>query len=333
MVVSNRSHLILPALCVLLGVAALSPPRARAQSDSSKIATPNGMVPIAPSGDKSADNSNRAGKDGQNVFNTTAPQGGAPADLADRVGIEQNLDAKLPLDLKFKDETGKVVRLGDYFGPGKKPVMLTMLQLTCDQICSAQFGAMISTFRDPAFGFVPGKEFEVLTVSIDPKESPMIAQDVQTEQLKALGNPDAKAGWHFLTGKEKEIKELAKVLGIKYIWDDQSKQYIHPDGIALVTPDGHISRYFMRLDYQPRDLRYSVIEASKDRIGTVLDQIALSCFHYNPTTGKYTFQVMAILRFVGVAFVMGCLAAIAFALIREKRGSVKTSEVSNVKPA
>lgn len=329
MVVSNCSRHLLPTLCTLFSMAMLSLAPARAQDGQTvKVTTPNGMVPIAPSG-----NSNHAGKDGQNIFDTTAPQGGAPADLADRVGIEQNLDAKLPLDLQFKDETGKVVHLADYFGQGKKPVMLTMLQLTCDQICSAQFGAMISTFRDKAFGFTPGKEFEVLTVSIDPKESPMIAQDVQTEQLKALGNPAAKEGWHFLTGDEKNTKALAKVLGIKYIWDAGSKQYIHPDGIVLATPDGHISRYFMRLDYQPRDLRYSVIEASKDRIGTVLDQIALSCFHYNPTTGKYTFQVMALLRIVGIAFVAGTVSAIAFALLRERKGGAKGPEISKVKPA
>ena len=313
MVVSHRSRTLTPALFALIGAALLSPLSAHAQTDKA----PNGLVPIAPSNSAPVN----AGKDGQNIFDTTAPNGGAPADLANRVGIDQKLDEKLPMDLQFKDETGKVVHLGDYFGAGKKPVMLTMLQLTCDQICSAQFGAMTTTFRDRAFGFTPGKEFEVLTVSIDPKETPEIASDVQTEQLKALGNPAAKDGWHFLTGDAKNTKSLAKALGVKYIWDDQSKQYIHPDGIALATPDGHISRYFMRLDYQPRDLRYSVIEASKDRIGTVLDQIALSCFHYNPSTGKYSFQVMAFLRIFGGAFVLGSVAAIGLAVMREKKGS------------
>ena len=337
MVVTPRSRRTLSTLCALLGVATLSLAPAslapaRAHGDDAKTAT-NGLVPIAPAPSEKVN----AGKDGQNIFDTTAPNGGAPADLAGRVGIDQNLDAPLPLDLQFKDETGKTVKLGDYFGSGKKPVMLTMLQLTCDQICSAQFGAMTTAFRDKAFGFTPGKEFEVLTVSIDPKESPMIAQDVQTEQLKALGNPAAKDGWHFLTGDEKNTKALAKALGIKYIWEAGSKQYIHPDGIVLATPDGHISRYFMRLDYQPRDLRYSVIEASKERIGTFLDQIALSCFHYNPSTGKYSFQVMAFLRIFGAAFVLGTATAIGLSLLREKRrgnsSSSKTSGAPGVKTA
>ena len=310
MFITQRSRTFWPALLVL-GCAALgaSAP-ARAQNQTA----PAGLVPIAPQGEATH---NHAGKDGQNLFDYTAPDGGAPADLANRVGIEQKLDAKVPQNLEFKDENGKTVKLGDYFG--KKPVLITMLQLTCDQVCSAQFGAMETAFKDAAFNFTPGQEFEILTVSIDPKESPLIAQDVKEEQLKNLGNPAAKDGWHFLTGDEKNTKALAKVLGIKYIWDEGSKQYIHPDGIVMATPDGHVSRYFMRLDYNPRDLRYSIIEASKDRVGTIIDQIALSCFHYNPATGKYTLQIMMFLRLVGGAFVLGSVGAIAFAMTREKR--------------
>ena len=310
MFITQRSRTFWPALLVL-GCATLG---AHAPARAQNKTAPAGLVPIAPQGEVAP---HHAGKDGQNLFDTTAPQGGAPADLANRVGIEQNLEAKVPSNLTFKDESGKTVKLGDYFG--KKPVLITMLQLTCDQVCSAQFGAMETAFKDSAFGFKPGEEFEILTVSIDPKESPLIAQDVKEEQLKNLGISGAEKGWHFLTGDEKNIKELSKVLGIKYIWDENSKQYIHPDGIVMATPDGRISRYFMRLDYNPRDLRYSIIEASKDRIGTIIDQIALSCFHYNPATGKYTLQIMMFLRLVGGAFVLGSVGAIAFAVTREKR--------------
>ena len=309
---TQRSRTLWPALLVI-GCAALgthAPARAQDQT------APAGLVPISPQG-QSPDTHNHAGKDGQNLFDYTAPNGGAPADLANRVGVDQKLDAKVPLDLEFKDENGKSVKLGDYFG--KKPVLITMLQLTCDQVCSAQFGAMEAAFKDAAFGFTPGKEFEILTVSIDSKETPLIAKDVQQEQLKNLGNSEATEGWHFLTGNEKSTKALAKTLGIKYIWDDNSKQYIHPDGIVMATPDGHVSRYFMRLDYKPRDLRYSIIEASKDRVGTIIDQIALSCFHYNPATGKYTLQIMIFLRLIGGAFVLGSVGAIALSVMREKR--------------
>ncbi len=308
---TQRSRTFWPALLLMGCASLLAHAPARAQSQTA----PAGLVPIAPQGDLG---SNHAGKDGQNIFDTTAPNGGAPADLVSRVGIDQNLDAKIPLDLQFKDEDGKTVELADYFG--KKPVLITMLQLTCDQVCSAQFGAMNTAFKDPKFGFTPGKEFEILTVSIDPKETPMIAKDVQDERIKDLGKPEAREGWHFLTGTKENTRALAKALGIKYIWEEKNGQFIHPDGIVMATPDGHVSRYFMRLDYDPRAMRYSIVEASKDRVGTIIDQIALSCFHYNPTTGKYTLQFMLVLRLLGGAFVLGSVGAIAFALMREKRG-------------
>lgn len=324
MFITPRSRSFWPALSVIgcAALCALTP--ALAQTAATSDGVPAGMKPIAPQQNSEPVN---AGKDGQNVFNYTAPNGGAPADLDKRVGVEQNLDAQVPLDLEFKDETGNTVKLGDYFNK-KKPILITMLQLTCDQVCSAQFGAMEASFKDKGFGFTPGKEFDILTVSIDPKESPMIAQDVKTEQLKNMNIPGAEKGWHFLTGDEKNTKALAKVLGIKYIWDEGSKQYLHPDGIVMATPDGHVSRYFMRLNYNPRDMRYSIIESSKDRIGTIIDQIALTCFHYNPLTGKYTLQIMMFLRLVGGAFVLGSVAAIAIAVMREKRGPKASVDAS-----
>ncbi|MBW3635557.1 MAG: SCO family protein [Armatimonadetes bacterium] len=258
---------------------------------------------------------NPAEKTGKNLFDYTAPDGGVPKDFKEKVGIDQNLDARLPLHLNFKDENGKSVTLGQYFG--RKPVMISMLQLTCDQVCSAQFGAMTASFNELQFS--AGKEFDVLTVSIDPREGPLIAQDAKDERLKEYQRASAKQGWHFLTGDEKNIKALAKSLGIKYIWDASSKQFIHPDGIVLATPDGRISRYFLQLNYDPRDLRFSVIEASKERIGSVIDQIALSCFHYNPVTGKYSFQVMAFVRIISLATVLGGLLGIAFMVMMEKR--------------
>lgn len=256
-----------------------------------------------------------AGKQGKNNWDYTAPNGGIPADLAQKVGVDQNVDGQVPLQLKFKDENGKAVQLSDYFG--KKPVMITMLQMTCDEVCSAQLEGMTASLNEIPFS--AGKEFNILNVSIDPREGPPIAEDAQAERLKEYNRPTAKAGWHFLTGDAQNIKALAKSLGIRYIWHEPTKQYIHPDGIVVATPEGKISRYFLRLDYQPRDLKFSIMEASKDRVGSVIDHIALSCFHYNPNTGKYSFQIMAFLRVVGAAFVLGCLAAIGGMVVLEKR--------------
>ncbi len=258
---------------------------------------------------------NPAEKNGKNLFDFTAPNGGAPKDMNERVRIDQKIDARLPLNLEFKDENGKKVVLGQYFG--HKPVMISMIQLTCDKVCSAQMDTMTASFNELQFS--AGKEFEVLTVSIDPREGPPIAKDVKDERLKIYERASAKDGWHFLTGDEKNIKALAASLGIKYMWDSGSKQFIHPDGIVLATPDGKVARYFMNLDYEPRALRFSVIEASKERVGNVIDQIALSCFHYNPQTGKYSFQVMSFVRVAGLATVFGALLGIALSVMKEKR--------------
>ncbi len=266
-----------------------------------------------------------AGKQGTNNWDYTAPDGGVPKDLAQKVGVDQKLDSQVPLDLSFKDETGKAVRLGEYFG--KKPVMITMLQMTCDQVCSAQLGAMTQSLNEIPFS--AGKEFEILNVSIDPREGPLIAQDAKDERLKEYKRPTAKEGWHFLTGDANNINALAKSLGIRYMWHEPTKQYIHPDGITLVTPEGRISRYFLSLNYQPQDFKFSLMEASKDRVGTLVDHLALSCFHYNPSTGKYSFQIMSFLRIVGLAFVVGTLLAIWGMVTMEKRRSGKPKSGGN----
>lgn len=273
-----------------------------------------------------------AGKQGKNNWDFTASDGGVPKDLAQKVGVDQKLDQQVPLQLKFKDETGKTVALSDYFG--KKPVMITMLQMTCDQVCSAQLEAMTTSLNELPFS--AGKEFEILNVSIDPREGPLVAADAQEERLKQYERPTAKQGWHFLTGDQKNIKSLAQALGIRYIWHEPTKQYIHPDGIVMVTPEGKISRYFLSLNYSAQDLKFSLMEASKDRIGTVIDNIAQYCMHYNPETGKYSFQIMAFLRVVGAAFVLGTLSAIAAMVALERRrnsGSRKGGSSPQLKQA
>lgn len=275
-------------------------------------ASPPGSMTAGGSGGNALGDS---GKTGSNTFDFTAPDGGVPEEWKNQVGIDQRLDEKLPGTLEFKDETGKSVMLRDYLG--KRPVLVTMLQFTCTQVCSAQMQAMVASLNE--LQFTAGKEFDLLTVSIDPRETPEIANDAKAEQLKVYDRPGAGKGWHFLTGDEGSIKSLAKAIGYKYVWDAKNQQYVHPEAIVLVTPDGHISRYYMHLSYYPRDLRFGIIQASQDRIGTVVDAIALSCFHYNPVTGKYTFQVMAFLRVLAIATVLGGATGIGLMLWKEKR--------------
>jgi len=257
-----------------------------------------------------------AGKQGTNNWDYTAANGGVSKELLAQVGVDQKMDAQIPLDLQFKDENGKAVRLGEYFG--RHPVMITMLQMTCDQVCSAQIEAMTRTMNEMSFS--AGKEFEVLNVSIDPREGPLVAQDVKEDWLKNYKRPTAKAGWHFLTGDQKNIKSLAAALGIRYIWPEPTSQYIHPDGIVVATPDGKTSRYFLSFaDYNQQYFKFAIMEASKERVGSVVDNIALSCFHYNPNTGKYSFQIMEFLRIVGAAFVIGTLLAIVGMVAMERK--------------
>jgi len=262
-----------------------------------------------------------AGKQGTNNWDYTAANGGVSKELLAQVGVDQKMDAQIPLDLQFKDEDGKAVRLGEYFG--RHPVMVTMLQMTCDQVCSAQIEAMTRTMNDMSFS--AGKEFEVLNVSIDPREGPLVAQDAKEDWLKNYHRPTAKAGWHFLTGDQKNIHALAAALGIRYIWHEPTKQYIHPDGIVVATPDGKTSRYFLSFaDYNQQYFKFAIMEASKERVGSVVDNIALSCFHYNPNTGKYSFQIMEFLRIVGAAFVVGTLLAILGMVAMERRRGGKS---------
>ncbi len=285
---------------VLGGVACFAPSSARAQTPDAPLAT------------------NSAGKQGTNNWDFTAPDGGVPKDLAQKVGVDQKFGAPVPSGLQFRDEDGHTVRLGDYFG--KKPVMITMLQMTCDLGCSAQLGAMSNAFSKIPFS--AGKEFEILNVSIDPKEGPLIAKDAKEERLKDYKRPTAAQGWHFLTavpGQEENIKTLASALGIRYMWHAPSHQFIHPNGIVLVTPDGKVSRYFLSLAYDPQDVKFSIMDASKEKVGTVLERLAFSCFHYNPSTGKYSFEIMAFLRITGIAFVVGSLLAIRAMVSLEKR--------------
>ncbi len=240
---------------------------------------------------------------------------GVPKDLDARVRIDQKMDAPIPLALPFKDETGRSVTLGQFFTG--KPVIINLIQLKCDQLCSAELEMMGASLRELKFSV--GKEFDIVTVSIDPTETPAIAAAAKEERLKDYGRASAQNGWHFLTGSEKSIKALAQSVGYKYIWDKPHNQYIHPDGLILITADGHVSRYFLRLEYAAQDLRFGLMDASKNKIGSILDKLAQTCFHYNPVTGKYSFQIMAFLRWATGATILGGLTGIAMMLGLEKR--------------
>lgn len=247
----------------------------------------------------------------------SAQQGtGLPAPLKD-VGFDQHLGESIPLDIPFRDESGKQVKIGDYFG--QKPVVLALVYFECPMLCTLTLNGLAS-----ALGFLTfdaGKEFQVVTVSFEPHDTPALAAAKKSNYLERYDRPGAAAGWHFLTGDADSIARLTKAVGFRYAWDDQTKQYAHPAGIMVLTPKGKIARYLYGIEYAPKDLRLALIEASGEKIGTPVDQVLLFCYHYDPATGKYGAAVMRILRAAGTVTLLGLAGFVVVMLRRERRAS------------
>lgn len=211
----------------------------------------------------------------------------------DGVAVVEHRSEMLPLDLEFVDESGATVRLGDYF-EADRPVLLTLNYYGCPMLCGLQLNGMVDAFRQ--MDWVPGEQFEVVTVSIDPRETPKLAALKKQNYLNAYGKPEAAAGWHFLTGRQPEIDSLAAATGFEYEYLEESGEYSHAAVAYVATPEGRLSRYLYGVVYDPKTLRFSLVEAGEGRIGTALDQILLYCFHYDASAGRYTPVVMNIMR-------------------------------------
>ena len=227
------------------------------------------------------------------------------------VGIEQHLDEQIPADLSFRDETGKPVRLGDYFG--KKPMILNLVYYNCPMLCGEVLSGLEGALR--VLKFDVGKEFDVLTVSFDPRETPDMATRKKAEFLKRYGRAGAAEGWHFLTGPQESIDALTKAAGFQYQYDPKTGQFAHATAIMILTPEGKIAQYYYGVDYAPKDLRLGLIQASENKIGTLADQVLLYCYHYDPTTGKYGAIISRVLKLAGIVTLLG-LGILMTVLIR-----------------
>jgi len=227
------------------------------------------------------------------------------------VGIDQKLDQQIPLNLTFKDETGRTVELGSLFKTGK-PVILAPVYYRCPMLCTQILTGLESALK--AVSFNPGQDFEVVAVSFDPKDTPELAAAKKQTYFKRYGRPGTINGWHFLTGEESSIKPFMDSIGFHYKYDPKTDQYAHASAIMVVTPDGRVSKYFYGVEYSPRDIRLGLVEASANKIGTPVDAILLFCYHYDPSTGKYGALAMRMVRFGGAAFVVfgGLFLFIAF---------------------
>lgn len=224
-----------------------------------------------------------------------------PPSILKNVGIDQKLEAQLPLDLPFRDESGHDVRLGDYFGH-QRPVVLSMVYYECPMLCGEVLNGMASAFSTLKFDI--GKDFDVVTVSFDPREGPQLAAGKKKVYVQRYGRPGAQQGWHFLTGTPDSINKLADAVGFHYAWDPQAKQFAHAAAIMVITPQGKLSRYFYGVEYAPKDLRFGLIQASENKIGNVVDQVLLYCYHYDPRTGKYGAVVSRVLQIAGAATIV-----------------------------
>ena len=222
--------------------------------------------------------------------------------ILQQVGIDQHLNEQLPLNLHFRDEAGKDVILSDYFH--QRPVILALVYYRCPMLCGEVLNGLTSSLNILKFDL--GRDFDVVTVSIDPRETPDVAAKIKEVYLRRYGRHSATSeqGWHFLTGTQDQIDPLAKAVGFRYVYDPRIKQYAHASGIQVVTPEGKLSQYYFGIEYSPKDLRLGLIEASKDRIGNVVDKLILYCYHYDPTTGHYGAIAMRVLRISGIVTVL-----------------------------
>ena len=218
------------------------------------------------------------------------------------VGFDQKLGDALPLELPFVDEAGREVTLGDVFGD--KPVVLVFVYYECPMLCPMVLNGVAKTLGVLAFDV--GEEFDVVAVSIDPDETPAMAREVKRKTVQRYGREETADGWHFLVGPPESVVRLTEAAGFRYAYVEENGEYAHASGMIVATPDGRLAKYLYGIDYPPKDVRLALVEASENRIGTVVDQILLYCFRYDPALGKYTAVITRILRLAGVVFLL-CL--------------------------
>lgn len=245
--------------------------------------------------------------------------------IAEGVGIEQKLNAPIPLDLTFRDENNQLVPLREYFGD--KPAVLELVYFNCTSLCPMTLMESVNSLK--RVSLEPGRDYSVLVVSIDPHDTPRMATEKKADYAYLFSQKPVRsvenynAGWHFLTGTQENVKKLADAVGFHYRWDEATKQFVHAGGIMVATPDGHVSRYFYGIQYAPPDLRMALVEAAKHLIGSPVDYVTLFCFHYDPSQGKYTLAIVNVLK-LGAGLTLAGLALLLYFLMRKDKKKKKT---------
>jgi protein SCO1 len=250
----------------------------------------------------------------QGLAPSNEPAAGARPGILNKIAIDQRIGDKVPLDLPLTDEAGQPVTLGDYFG--NRPVILALVYYECPMLCTQVLNGLVTALG--VMNFEVGREFDVVAVSFNPKEGPGLASQKKAAYVKRYGRPQSAAGWHFLTGSPDSIKRLTEAVGFKYEYDEKIGQYAHGAGIEVLTPKGVLSRYFYGIEFSARDIRFGLIEASEERIGSRIDDVLLFCYHYDPATGTYGAAMLNLVRLGGIATVAALVVFITMSLRRER---------------
>jgi protein SCO1 len=247
------------------------------------------------------------------------------------VGLDQKLDAQVPLDAEFFDETGKAVKMGDYLG--KKPVVLCMIFYKCPGVCMKELEGLVKLFKDREMTLTPGKDFETVVVSINPKENPAQAMAKKEEMVRLLKKPEHANGWHFLTGSQENIHKVANTVGFRYTSDLVTERFVHPAGIILLTPDGRTSKYFYKSDWPGRDVRMALVDASGGKIGSLSDRFLVACvFQFDMKTGRYGVSIVRALQIGAILTVLILGTSILLMSMRSKDGDM-ARQAAEEKPA
>jgi protein SCO1/2 len=244
-----------------------------------------------------------------------APPASEMPRLLTEIGLDQRLNEPLPLDVPFRDEDGREVTLARYFG--RRPVILTLVYYECPMLCTQVLNGVVSALGVLRFSI--GEEFDVVTISFDPGETPELAAAKKAAYVKRYNRPGAERGWHFLTGSPRAIKAVTEAVGFRYAYNEGVDQYAHVSGFMVLTPEGRLSRYFYGIEYGPRDIRLALVEAADGRIGSPVDQLLLYCFHYDPRSGRYSLAIMRVVRAAGVLTV-GLIVGTIIVMRRRERG-------------
>lgn len=241
-------------------------------------------------------------------------------DALKKVGIEQKLKSQIPLDAVFKDENNKTVKLGNYFGK-ERPVVLALVYYECPMLCNEVLNGLTGSLK--GIGFDAGKEFDVVAISFDARENdkPDLAKNKKASYLERYNRKGTEDGWHFLTGTQDEIDKVTEAVGFNYEFDEKSNQFAHAGGIMILTPEGKVSRYFYGIDYAPGDVKFGIMESSENKIGNPAEQLYLYCYHYDPSTGKYGFAILRVLRVAGIAMLLG-IGGMMFGFWRKSKKAV-----------